>query len=143
MQIADSAGSMSGMAKAAAAGHFAVDPATGRDLMLSLSQMLDKVDVVLRKARALDRKTPLGELPEAVAVSELNRQVAVGDGQSLVPVLEQFRSSLHQAHEAVRLGMANYEEVDTQMAENYQRGLAERKDLEREWPRSVGGTVRK
>jgi len=122
MQIAD----FGGMTYAAAQGHFAVDAATGAGLMRSLSQMRDHVDDVLAKTRELDRDTPLGGLPEAQAVSDLNRQVAAGDPQSLMAVLRQFRKSLEQAEEAVRLGMANYEQVDAQMSEAYRRGIQER-----------------
>jgi hypothetical protein len=125
MPIADFGG-MAGMTHAAAQGHFAVDSATGAGLMRSLSQMIDHMNVLLRKARGLDRETPLGGLPEAQAVSDLNQLVAAGDLQSLMSVLRQFRTSLEQAHEAVRLGMANYEQVDAQMSEAYQRGLRER-----------------
>jgi hypothetical protein len=80
---------------------------------------------LLGKARDLDRETPLGALPEAQAVSDLNQLVAAGDLQSLMPVLRQFHASLEQAQEAVRLGMANYEQVDARMREAYQRGLQE------------------
>jgi hypothetical protein len=112
-----------GMAYAAAQGHFAVDSETGAGLMRSLSQMLEHVNKLLSGARDLDRKTPLGALPEAQAVSDLNQLVAAGDLQSLLSVLEQFHTSLEQAQEAVRLGMANYEQVDARIREAYQRGL--------------------
>jgi len=125
MQIPDFGG-MAAMTYAATQGHFAVDAATGAGLMRSLSQMRDHLNVLLVDARKLDRKTPLGDLPEAHAVSDLNREVAAGDSQSLMSVLLQFRASLEQAHEAVRLGMANYEQVDAQMSEAYRRGIQER-----------------
>jgi flagellar hook-basal body complex protein FliE len=128
---------MAGMVQAAASGQFAVDQGTGQQLMMSLSQMLDDVDKVLRKAKELDRNVNLGTLPEAVAVSQLDRQVAAGDPQSLYEVLQQFKTSLEQAYEAVRQGMANYEQVETQIAEDYNRGLQERNN--RRPP--TGGTV--
>jgi hypothetical protein len=131
---------MAGMVQAAASGHFAVDPGTGEQLMMSLGQMLDKVDTVLNDARLLDRKTPLGDLPEALAISDLNQQVAVGDPHSVVTVLEQFKLSLQQAYDAVRQGMANYAQVDAEIAENYERGLEEQKQQER-FERRVTGTV--
>lgn len=131
---------MAGMVQAAASGHFAVDPGTGRDLMMSLGQMLEEVDTVLEKAKDLDRRTPLGDLPEALAISDLNQRVAVGDPESLFPVLEQFRASLQQAYDAVRQGMTNYAQVDAEIAENYERGLAEQRRQER-LGRHATGTV--
>jgi hypothetical protein len=124
-------GGMAGMAHAAAQGQFAVDPDTGRQLLEPLSQMREAVDSALRMARRLDRPTPLGDLDEALAVSDLNRQVVAGDNQSLVHVLNQFRASLDQVHEAVRQGMANYEQVDNEMREAYERGLAEQRQADR------------
>jgi hypothetical protein len=117
---------MAGFTAAAAAGHFAVDQATGQQLVQSLGQMRDQVDQLLLNARHLDRKVQLGELPEALAVSDLNRTVAAGDSQSLIAVLQQFKTSLEQAHQAVQLGMSNYEQVDAQIREAYERGLQER-----------------
>lgn len=128
---------MAGMIQAAASGQFAVDQGTGQQLMMSLSQMLDDVDKVLRKAKELDRNVNLGTMPEALAVSQLDRQVAAGDPQSLYEVLQQFKTSLEQAYEAVRQGMANYEQVETQIAEDYNRGLQERNSKRP----PTGGTV--
>lgn len=127
---------MGGMAAAAAAGHFAVDPDTGQQLMMSLGQMRDELDSVLASAKRLNRETPLGDLEEARAISELNRQVASGDQQSLVHVLQLFKTSLDQAYEAVRLGMANYQQIDAEMRDAYERGLRERQDRQQ-----GGGTV--
>jgi hypothetical protein len=126
---------MAGMVQAAASGHFAVDPGTGEQLMMSLGQMLDEVDTVLEKAKYLDREVQLGDLPEARAVAKLNREVAAGDPQSLHDVLQQFKTSLQQAHEAVQRGMTNYAQVDAEIAANHDRGL--------QGPvgRRVGGTV--
>jgi alpha-D-ribose 1-methylphosphonate 5-triphosphate synthase subunit PhnG len=130
------AGGMAGMAKAAYDGHFAVDPGTGEQLMMSLEQMREELDSVRASAGRLDRETPLGEMLEARAVSKLNQQVASGDEQSLLHVLEQFKTSLDQAIDAVRQGMANYQQVDTEMREAYERGLQERQQR-----RTGGGTV--
>lgn len=116
---------LAGMIQAAAAGHFAVDPGTGAELMRSLTQMREHLNVLLTDAHGLARATPLGDLPEALAVSDLNQQVAMGDAQSLIAVLQQFKLSLDQAHEAVRVGMANYEQVEAQLSEAYDRGLQE------------------
>lgn len=117
---------LAGMIQAATAGHFAVDPGTGAELMRSLTQMREGLKTLRADAHQLDRETPLGDLPEAQAVSDLNRQVAAGDPQSLISVLLQFESSLEQAHAAVQLGMANYEQVEAQLRETYDRGLRER-----------------
>ena len=117
---------LAGMIQAAAAGHFAVDPGTGAELMRSLTQMREHLDTLLGNARDLDRETPLGDLPEALAVSGLNRQVAAGDPHSLYSVLKQFQDSLEQAHTAVQVGMANYEQVEAHLSETYNRGLQER-----------------
>ena len=116
---------MTGLTQAASAGHFAIDRETGTGLMRSLSQMRDHLDEVLADADGLARATPLGDLPEALVVSDLNQQVAAGDAQSLRSVLLQFRASLEQAHQAVQIGMVNYEQIDTEIAEAYERGHQE------------------
>lgn len=139
MQIAGFGG-MAGMAHAAAQGQFAVDPDTGRQLLEPLSHMRASVEAVLKTASRLDRPTPLGDLDEARAVSDLNRQVVAGDTQSLLHVLNQFKASLDQVHEAVRQGMANYEQVDNEMQETYRRGLTEQRQTD-QVGRSGAGTV--
>jgi hypothetical protein len=42
-----------------------------------------------------------------------------------VYVLQQFKESVEQVTEAVRLGMANYAQVDARMREAYEQGLRE------------------
>lgn len=121
-----------GLIGAAAAGSFAVDKDTGEKLMMDLSTMRTQVDGLLQKAAYLDRQVRLGELPEAQAIAQLNARVASGSPQSVLAVLRQFRVSLDQAYEAVRQGMANYDQVESDTRQNFERGLQEQERIKRE-----------
>lgn len=100
------------LAAVAGSGGFAVDAVTGERMRLSINDMIDKLDGRMRDISRLTQQARLGSLPEAQAVAALDAQVASGDAQSLDHVLQAFRAALVQAEEAVRLGMANYAEVE-------------------------------
>lgn len=105
-------GGIGALAQVASAGGFAIDTATGERMRMSINDMINKLDTRLRQITVLKQRAQLGSLPEAQAVAELDSRVASGDEQSLDHVLLAFRAALVQAEEAVRLGMANYAEVD-------------------------------
>lgn len=101
-----------GMAAAADAGHFAVDPVSGAALGASIADMRTELQMVLSQMELVKRRVPLGQLPEALHIADRNVLVATGDGQSAEAVLQQFDASLEAAERAVRRGMTNYAEVE-------------------------------
>lgn len=101
-----------GMAAAAEAGHFAVDPVSGAALGASIADMRAELRIVLTGMADVKQRVPLGTLPEAEHIAGRNVLVATGDGQSAEAVLQQFDASLEAAERAVRRGMSNYAEVE-------------------------------
>jgi hypothetical protein len=91
---------------------FAVDFATGQEMIRSIGQMQTDVGLVINKLRNVDRTVRLGDLDEAHAVARFNQMVASDGAQSARAVLEKFSESLDNAAAAVRQGMANYREVE-------------------------------
>ncbi|MGQ0773629.1 MAG: hypothetical protein ACT4NY_04280, partial [Pseudonocardiales bacterium] len=51
-------------------------------------------------------------------ISELDMKVASGDHQSLEYVLERFQERLEEAHQALEIGMRNYEQIEAQAEQN-------------------------
>lgn len=103
---------MASLVGSARTGGFGVDLATGERMATSISDMIDRLDQRMRDMERLRRRPQLGDLPEAVAVADLDTLVASGDQQSLEFALQAFRRALVHAEEAVRLGMANYAETE-------------------------------
>lgn len=107
-------GGVSGIAAAANEGMFAVDQATGQQMTMSIGRMRTELTRQLSRIDHLKTRAKLGELPEARAIADLDAHVASGDRQSIDFVLQRFAEALEQAHEGVRVGMANYAEVEAQ-----------------------------
>lgn len=101
-----------GMAAAADAGHFAVDPVSGAALGASIADMRTELQMVLTAMADVKQRAQLGELPEAQHIAGRNVLVATGDNQSAEAVLQQFDASLEAAERAVKRGMTNYAEVE-------------------------------
>jgi hypothetical protein len=119
---------------------FAVDLATGEQMIQSIGQMQTEVSAMLRRLNDVDRTVNLGDLQEAQAVAEFNQMVASGGAQSARAVLTQFSESLDQAVVALQQGMANYREVEAateQRQRELQEAEAQRPVSPRGGPRAV------
>ena len=99
------------------AAFFAVDLATGQEMIKSISQMQADVNDVLRRLKDVDRGISLGTLEEWRTIADFNRMIASDGSQSARAVLEQFRESLNDAATAVQQGMANYAQVEASIEE--------------------------
>jgi hypothetical protein len=97
---------------------FAVDLATGREMIKSISQMQTDVGKMLNRLNAVDRRVNLGELAEWRAIAGFNQMVASDGDQSARSVLVQFAESLNNAATAVQQGMANYSEVEASIEQS-------------------------
>jgi hypothetical protein len=108
---------------AAQQGMFAVDTASAEQMMMSIRQMQEKLNIQLERIRQLTIQAELGDLPEAHVVAGRNAQVASGDERSLSLefVLQRFAESLEKAHQALEIGMRNYAEVEARAEQEYRR----------------------
>ncbi len=106
---------------AAQQGMFAVDTASAGQMMMSIRQMQDKLKDRLRRIDLLKVKAQLGDLLEAQAVADLDVRVASGDQQSLEFALHRFAEALEEAHQALEVGMRNYEQIEAQAELGFRR----------------------
>lgn len=118
MQTAAGSGSF---LTAAQQGMFAVDTAAGKDMVASIKQMQDRVNIQLRTVRDLKTEIKLGDLPEARGIAGLDRLVASGDEQSLEFVLQRFAEALQDAQQALEISMRNYAELEAQTKQDLRR----------------------
>jgi len=124
-------GGMAALVGAAVAGQFAVDQASGEQMVLSIGRMRTQLNAVLtRLGGVASQDTPLGTLPEAEHVAKFNRLVASGDQQSAMYALTKFAETLEHAETAVRKGMANYGEVEAAAERSFEKREAERLECE-------------
>jgi len=100
---------------------FAVDTDSAREMILSIGQVQDQLKIRLAQIHRLKVRAKLGGLPEALAISELDSQVASGDTQSLQEVLQRFAEVLEEADQALEIGMRNYEQIETQAEQDFGR----------------------
>ncbi|MGH3811506.1 MAG: hypothetical protein ACRDUV_03475 [Pseudonocardiaceae bacterium] len=121
MQMAGGGGSFLG---AAQQGMFAVDTASAGQMMMSIAQMREQLNDRLRRIQFLKTQALLGDLPEARAIADLDALVASGDQQSLEFALRRFAEALEEAHQALELGMRNYEQIEAQAEQGF-RGIGE------------------
>jgi len=120
---------MAGLVGAAAAGQFAVDEASGEQMIFSIRQMRTQLNMVMLNLRRMTvEQTALGTLPEALHVAHQNELVLSGDQQSAAYVLAKFAEALEHAETAVRQGMANYSEVEAAAERSFQQWEAQQHD---------------
>lgn len=107
---------------AAQQGMFAIDTVAADQMMTSIEQIQESLNERLRRIYYLKRQEAmLGDLPEAQAIAKIDALVASGDPQSLEFVLQRFAEVLDDLHQAVQLGTRNYEQLDAQAAQGFQR----------------------
>lgn len=92
--------------------YFAVDLATGDQMVKSLRQMQEDVTRMIARLGAVERIVNLGDLEEARSIAAFNQMVASEGDESARAVLEKFNEALNNAVAAVEQGMTNYREVE-------------------------------
>lgn len=110
-----------GFLAAAQQGMFAIDTVAADQMMTSIEQIRESLEERLRRIDYLKTQAMLGDLPEAQAIAKTDALVASGDPQSLDFVLRRFVEVLGDLHQAVQLGTRNYEQLDAQAAQGFQR----------------------
>ena len=118
MQPADGGGSF---LAAAQQGMFAVDTASAGQMMMSIGQMRETLNVRLARIHQLRAQAKLGDLPEAQVIAGRNELVASGDEQSLNFVLQSFAERLEEAHQALEICMRNYSEIEARAEQDLDR----------------------
>lgn len=106
---------------AARQGMFAIDTVAADQMMRSIEQIRESLEERLRRIHDLKTQAMLGDLPEAQAIAKTDALVASGDPQSLDFVLRRFVEVLDDLHQAVQFGTRNYEQLDAQAAQDFQR----------------------
>ncbi len=106
---------------AAQQGMFAVDTASAEQMLMSIRQMQETLNVRLARIHRLKVQAKLGDLPEAQVVAGRNALVASGDEQSLEFVLQRFAERLEGARQALEIGMRNYAEVEALAEQGFGR----------------------
>lgn len=106
---------------AAQQGMFAVDTTSAGQMMMSIRQMQETLNVRLARIHQLRVQAKLGDLPEAQHIAGRNVLVASGDKQSLAFVLERFAEKLEEARQALEIGMRNYAEVEARTEQDLRR----------------------
>lgn len=103
-------------------GMFAIDTVSADQMITSIGQIRESLVERLRRIEYVKRQEPmLGVLPEAQAIAKIDALVVSGDPQSLEFVLQHFLEVLDDLHQAVQLGTQNYEQLDEQAAQRFQR----------------------
>lgn len=93
---------------------FAVDTDSARAMIMSIGDIRTEMNKQLASISYLKRQAKLGDLPEAQVIARLDAEVAAGDLQSLEEVMQRFKERLDEAHQALEIGMRNYEQIEAQ-----------------------------
>lgn len=115
------AGGFSKFVGAAQQGKFSIDTNSAREMIMSIGQIREQLNKKLNEIYALKVQAKLGDLPEAQAIAKLDMEVAAGDPQSLENVMKLFRERLEEAHQALEIGMRNYEQIEAQAEQDIRR----------------------
>jgi hypothetical protein len=114
---------MVGLKQAAESGSFAISQ-DGAQVYLKAIDAAEKELVKLDNQMSLLRQdVKLGTSPDATALTSYNREnVEGGAGTTgIVPAIEQLRTALGEAREALQKAIENYREVDSSNASTYNR----------------------
>lgn len=108
---ADIVASAAKMVRAAADGYFAISETGGKALLEALREMKDWVDENRGDLFRLKDQPPLGGSEGANAMKQFVPQVA-GDSEGFLTQLMNFRASIEQAEQGIKIAMDNYRAMD-------------------------------
>jgi hypothetical protein len=115
--------SMVGLKQAAESGSFAISQDGAQEYLKAIDRAEQDLFKLDRQVGLLRQDVKLGTSPDASALTSYNREnVEGGAGTSgIVPAIEQLRSALSEAREALQKAIENYREVDSSNASTYKR----------------------
>ncbi|GAB3286841.1 hypothetical protein [Parasphingorhabdus pacifica] len=104
---------MQGVIDSANKGQFQVTPEAGDELIKIFQEVEDFTYDMELDLESIKQRTPLGDSPAGQAISDFNQQVASGgDGRSYEELVIQLRERAPKVIEALKKGIALYQEVD-------------------------------
>lgn len=112
---------MQGIINASNKGQFQVTPEAGDELIKLFKDVEDWATDAQYDLDFLKQDTPLGESPAGQAISTFNQQVAAGDSDSYEAMVKQIRERAPQVVEALKKGIALYQETDEGNASQFGR----------------------
>jgi len=121
--VAESAGEVGALRRAARSVDLRFDPAAAQELRAVVDEHLSRVDGWLDRAAALSRRAPLGDNPVGTAMAEKFANRADGAEHSFAEVLRGYRDVLRETREAVDDSLRAYRDADEGAADEL-RGLA-------------------
>lgn len=115
--------SMVGLKQAAESGSFAISQEGADAYLKAIDSALMDLYKMDRHIGRLQQETKLGTSPDGTAMARYNQEsVAGGAGTTgIIPAIEQLRSALNEAREALQKAIENYREVDASNAGTYKR----------------------
>ncbi|MDR7301212.1 uncharacterized protein YukE [Haloactinomyces albus] len=93
-------------------GQFQVTPEAGDELITIFQEYADYLDARLNDIQVVKNRTPLGDSPAGQAIAEFNQQVAAGGEDSFEDAILQSSKQVPQVIEAIKRGIALYQETD-------------------------------
>ncbi|WP_238598799.1 hypothetical protein [Saccharothrix sp. ALI-22-I] len=114
---------MVGLKQAAESGSFAISEAGAQAYLKAIDDALSDLRKMDRQIGRLRQETKLGTSPDGTAMASYNQESVEGGGGTtgIVPAIEQLRSALNEARDAMQKAIENYREVDSSNASTYQR----------------------
>ncbi|MFI9006996.1 hypothetical protein ACIGNX_07170 [Actinosynnema sp. NPDC053489] len=114
---------MVGLKQAAESGSFAISESGAQEYLKAIDNALQDLRKMDRQIGRLGQETKLGTSPDGTAMARYNQESVEGGAGTtgIVPAIEQLRSALTEAREALQKAIENYREVDSSNASTYQR----------------------
>lgn len=115
--------SMVGLKQAAESGSFAISVDGAQAYLKAIDSALMDLNKMQSQLGRLRQETKLGTSPDGTAMASYNRESVEGGAGTtgIIPAVEQLRSALEEAREALQKAIENYREVDSSNASTYQR----------------------
>ncbi|RCW45320.1 hypothetical protein DFQ14_103291 [Halopolyspora algeriensis] len=110
---------MQDIISSAGRGQFQVTPEAGDELIRIFQEYGDYLDARLNDMQVVKNRTPLGDSPAGQAIADFNQQVAAGGEGSFEEAILQSSKQVPQVIEAIKKGIALYQETDEGNATNF------------------------
>ncbi|MGM1061074.1 hypothetical protein [Saccharothrix sp. Mg75] len=114
---------MQGLKAAADSGSFAISQSGAEAYLKAIDSALMDLQKLDNNLSHLQQRAKLGTSPDAEAITRYNQESVEGGAGTtgIVPAINQLRSALTEARQAIQKAIENYREVDTSAAGTYNR----------------------
>ncbi|MFD7660107.1 hypothetical protein ACFV4N_39530 [Actinosynnema sp. NPDC059797] len=112
---------MVGLKQAAESGSFAISKDGAQAYLSAIQKAQDELVTLDLDTYDLQQETKLGTSPDAQAMARYNRESAVGGAGTIgiVPAVEQLKTALEEARQALEKAIENYGNVDDARADGF------------------------